>query len=137
MFTFSSFIWKTFPRCFVPHFPVLPSSSLSSRNKTSHQRCSIGKAVLKNFATFTGRHLCRSPFLMKLQAWRPTILLRDSITGVFLWILWNFKEHYFWRTSTNGSYCRHFYYVSFIVSWFYVWCCMYNMYNIYDNNVIC
>ena len=40
--------------------------------------------VLKNFANFTGKHLCWSLFLIKLQALRPPFLLkRDSNTGVF------------------------------------------------------
>ena len=34
------------------------------------------KDVLKHFAKFTGKHLCQS--------------IKDSGTGVFLWILWNF-----------------------------------------------
>ena len=29
------------------------------------------KVVLKNFAVFTGKHLCWSLFLIKWQAWRP------------------------------------------------------------------
>ena len=28
------------------------------RKKSSPQRCSVKKAVLKNFAIFTGKHLC-------------------------------------------------------------------------------
>ena len=49
------------------------------------------KSVLKNFATFTEKHLYWSLFLIKLQAWRPAILLkRDSNTGLFLWITRNF-----------------------------------------------
>ena len=36
--------------------------------KSSHWRCSIKKVVLKNFAIFTGKHLCWSTFLIKLQA---------------------------------------------------------------------
>ena len=37
--------------------------------------------VLKNFAIFTGKHLCWSLFLMQLLS---TLLKRDSNTGVFL-----------------------------------------------------
>ena len=37
------------------------------------------KGAPKIFATFTGKHLCWSLFLKKLQAWRPASLLtRDS-----------------------------------------------------------
>ena len=40
--------------------------------------------VLENFPNFTGKHLCWSLFLMKLQAFRcATLLKRESNTGVF------------------------------------------------------
>ena len=40
--------------------------------------------VLKNFAIFTGKHLCWSSFLIKLQACKPANLLkRDPNTGAF------------------------------------------------------
>ena len=31
---------------------------LWTRNRSSHQRCSVKKGVLSNFAKFTGKHLC-------------------------------------------------------------------------------
>ena len=34
---------------------------------TSHHKCSMKRAVLKNFATFTGKYLRWSLFLTKLQ----------------------------------------------------------------------
>ena len=41
--------------------------------------------VLKYFAIFTRKHLYRSLFLIKLQAFKPaTLLKRDSNTGAFL-----------------------------------------------------
>ena len=62
--------------------------------------------VLKNFAIFPRKHLCQSYFLIKLQAWRSvTLLKRDSNTGVFLPVLWNFSERLFWRTSANRYFC--------------------------------
>ena len=52
--------------------------------------------VLKNFANFTGKHLCWSHFLIKLQAWgSATLLKRDSNTDVFLWNKQNFTNTYF------------------------------------------
>ena len=51
----------------------------------------LKKAVLINFAIITGKYVCWSLFLKKLQAWRhATLIERDSNTGVFLWILRNF-----------------------------------------------
>ena len=45
----------------------------------------LQKAVIKNFAKFTGKYLCQSLFLIKLQA-EPSnfIKKRDSGTVVFL-----------------------------------------------------
>ena len=40
---------------------------------SSRQRCSIKKGVLKNFTTFTGKHLCLSLFFNKLGCfWKQT-----------------------------------------------------------------
>ena len=51
---FSSFLCST-----------LSSTSLSNRrHKSSHRRCSIEKTFHKKFATFTGKHLCWSHFLI-------------------------------------------------------------------------
>ena len=48
---------------------------------SSHRRCSIKTTVRRNFA---GKN-CRSLFLIKLQAFKPTTLLKkDSNTGAFL-----------------------------------------------------
>ena len=56
--------------------------------KSSCSQISSKIGVLKNFEILTGKHLCWSLFLIKLQACKPaTLLKRDSSTGVFLWIL--------------------------------------------------
>ena len=39
------------------------------------QRCSVKKGALRNFAKFTGKHLCLRP---------ATLFKRNSGTGVFL-----------------------------------------------------
>ena len=66
------------------------------RSSRSQSFFKIG--VLKSFV-ITGKHLCESLFLIKLQASRPaTLLKRDPDTGVFLWILRNFWEHLFHKT---------------------------------------
>ena len=55
--------------------------------------------VLINFVIFTGKHLC-CLFLIKIgQSFRPaTLLKRESNTGVFLWMLQNFKNSFLYRT---------------------------------------
>ena len=40
------------------------------QTRRSHQRCSVKKGVLKNFKNSTGKRLCWSLFLIKLQAFR-------------------------------------------------------------------
>ena len=61
-------------------------------------------AVLKNFAIFTGQHLCWSHFLIKLEAWSSaTSLKRDSSTDVLLRILRNFKN-IFLKGFANGCF---------------------------------
>ena len=62
------------------------------------------KTVLKSFTIFSGKQLCWSLFLIKLKVFRSaTSLKRDSNTGGFLWILRNFQEHLFRRTSERCS----------------------------------
>ena len=41
--------------------------------RSNHQRCSIKKVVLKNFAVFTGKHRGWGLFLIKLQVFREVI----------------------------------------------------------------
>ena len=47
---------------------------LKSSFRSSHQRCSVKKSVLRNFEKSTGKHLCQSLFLVKLQARSATLL---------------------------------------------------------------
>ena len=46
------------------------------KNRSSHPRCSVKKGVLRNFAKFTGKHLCQSLFFNKVSGLRPTELLQ-------------------------------------------------------------
>ena len=60
-------------------------------NRSSHPKCSIKNASPKNFSIFTWKHLCWNLLLKTLQARRPaTLLIRDSNTSVFQWILRKF-----------------------------------------------
>ena len=60
-----------------------PKKCLNPRG--SHQRCSIEKAILKNFAIFTGKYMCWFLPLIDLQALRhATLPKRESNPGVFL-----------------------------------------------------
>ena len=54
---------------------------LSSTCRSSHQRCSVRKGVLRNFAKFSGKFLCQIIFLIKLQVsgLRPATLLKKRL----------------------------------------------------------
>ena len=43
--------------------------------RSSHRRCFVRKDVLRNFAKFTGKHLCQSPFFNKVADLRRADLL--------------------------------------------------------------
>ena len=46
------------------------------RDRSSHRSCSVKKGVLKNFAKFTGKHLCQCIFFIKVAGLRPATLLK-------------------------------------------------------------
>ena len=47
--------------------------------RSSHQRCSMKKGVLRNFTKFTGKHLCQSLFFNKVAGLRPATLLKKRL----------------------------------------------------------
>ena len=49
--------------------------------RSSHQSCTVKEGVLKNFANFTGKHVCWSLFLTKYK--RVSLLKRDSSICIF------------------------------------------------------
>ena len=70
---------------------AIPSPELPKYTEAATRGVLLKKGVLKKFVIFTGKHLCWSLFLRKLQVLRPAILLkRDSNTGIFLRILLDF-----------------------------------------------
>ena len=66
--SYELFIKTTFPKSnAVIKFKSLMSSMVISkaRCKSSHQRCSVEKGVLRNFTKFTVKHLSQSLFFNK------------------------------------------------------------------------
>ena len=63
--------------------------SVSSANKvikkrSRHRRCSVKEVVLRNFAKFTGKHLCQSLFSDKVVGLGPaTLLKKETLALVF------------------------------------------------------
>ena len=68
--------------------------------RSSHWRCSVRKSVLKNFAKFTGKHLCQSHFFNKVVGWGLQLYLkRYSGAGAF--------TYQFSETSKNTYFIEH------------------------------
>ena len=84
------FIQKTWEWLFLYSDCVLWFSEAVSR------RCSGKKVFLKISQNSQENTCARVSFLNKVTCLRPA--KRDSDTGVFLWILRNFKENFFYRT---------------------------------------
>ena len=82
--------------CFFYHYFHFQSKKF----KSSRSQMSFKIDVFKNFAIFTGKHLCWSFFVIKLPAYKPANLLkRDSKTNAMehlRWLLfkvvWNMSE---------------------------------------------
>ena len=52
---------------------------LCLRFRSSHGRCSVRKGVLRNYAKFTGKHLCQSLFSNKVAGLRLATLLKKRL----------------------------------------------------------
>ena len=60
----------------------LQDCEVYKNTRSSHQRCSIIKDVLINFAKFTGKHLCQSLFLNKVASLRSMIC--QGLSAIFI-----------------------------------------------------
>ena len=61
------------------HWSEMGSRSFSCLYRGTHRRCSIEKGVLKNFAKFTGKHLCQSLFFNEVADLGPATLLKKIL----------------------------------------------------------
>ena len=57
---------------FTEHLRTTASVTIIETDRSSHQRCSVRKGVLANFATFTEKHLSQSLFFNKFAGLRLT-----------------------------------------------------------------
>ena len=75
--------------------------------RSSHRRYSVKKGVLRNFAKFTGKHLCQSLFFNKvagLQLYRKETLAQ-VFSCEFCEISKNtFSTEHFWTTAEIEHY---------------------------------
>ena len=57
----------------IPTFEITVLALHSLTTEAVAQRCSMKKDVLRNFAKFTGKHLCQSLFFNKVAGLRPAV----------------------------------------------------------------
>ena len=76
--------------------------------RSSRQRCSMKKGVLRNFTIFAGRHLCQSFVLIKLQVDACNFIKKEALTQVFPYEFCEISENTFFtehfRTTASVSY---------------------------------
>ena len=63
--------------------------------RSSHQTCSVTKGVLRNFAKFTGKHLCQVSFLRK-RSWHRCFPVNFT----------KFLRTLFYRTHPDDCFCH-------------------------------
>ena len=63
------------------HFRMQILNEIIYKYRSSHQRCSVQKVVLRNFTKFTGKQLCQCLFLKKLQGLQ--LIKNETLTHVF------------------------------------------------------
>ena len=64
------------------------------------------KGVFKNFAKFTGKHLCWSLFSNKVAGWKPAMLLKKRLWHMFFPVI--FAK--IWVKNNNFNFPTQFYY---------------------------
>ena len=93
-------ILKPFPQCAIPHEtsspPQIPCPRLQTETpiRSSRSQMLFQTGVLKNFAIFTGKHLCwslksakfflRIPFLIEHLHWLPLFHVPSNIKFLYL-----------------------------------------------------
>ena len=93
----------TFTRCHGhTTYQDWPSRRYWSMARSSHRTCSFKKCVLKNFAKFTGKHLCQSLFFKKetlAQVFSCEFgkIFKNTFSTEHLWetaFVWQHSQHY-------------------------------------------
>ena len=79
------------------------------KSESVFPRCSVKKGVLRNFAKFTGKHLCQSLFFNKVAGFFKKETLIQVFSCEFCEI---FKNNFFYRTplvAASRKECFRFY----------------------------
>ena len=96
--------WKNIPSIFLwncEYWTKKSTYAMLIKLRSSHQRCSMKKDVLRNFTKFTGKHLCQSLFFNKVAGLLQT--LAQVFSCKFCEISKNtFFTEYIWMTASKN-----------------------------------
>ena len=73
--------------------------------RSSRTQIFFKTGVIRNFAIFTGKHLCWSLFLIK-NSFISTLFQKRLQHRWFLWKLWNFYEHLLLCNTSGDCLCQ-------------------------------
>ena len=86
-------------------FSLIPSFLIFTPSK----RIQNWFTTIRQTSNFTGKHLCQSFFLIKLQTWDLQLYQKQTPTQVFSCkICENFKNTLFLQNTSGGCFCLHF-----------------------------
>ena len=90
----------------LPLLLVMLFDHVGKRSNSSSQMF-LKTDVLKSFAIFTGKRMCWSLFLIKLQDWRPVFLFKETLTQVFFCEYCEiFKNSFFTGTPSHYTFLK-------------------------------
>ena len=72
-------------------------------DRSSHRRCSLRKDILRNFAKFTGKHLCHGLFMSEPKA--CTFIKKRLWQSCFPGNFAKFLKTPFYRTPPGDCFC--------------------------------
>ena len=58
---------------------IVFATTMHMTTRSSHQRCSVSKGVLRNFSKFAGKHPCQVPFYNKVAGPDPATLSKKRL----------------------------------------------------------
>ena len=78
------------------------------KHRSSHRRCSVRKGVLRNFAKFTGKHLCQSFFINKEKKRRKkSFIKKETLAQVLSCEFCEISKNNFpYRTPPGDCFCK-------------------------------
>ena len=74
-------------------------------DRSSHRRCSLKKGGLGIFAKFTGKHLCQSLFLIKLQVEACNFIKKEALAQVFFCEFCEISKNTFFTEHLRETAC--------------------------------